>query len=131
MSDPLTRPANQKSIDEQFNEIAPLFAPAPPPTTQRLAHARAAPRFTERKRKICELLDARGAMAIFQVAEALGYVESAISGRFSDLVQEGLIEDTGERIDKPSTGSPCKVFRRTRISLPPREEGTTVADEPR
>lgn len=50
-------------------------------------------------------------MAIFRV-------ESAISGRFSQLVSAGLIEKTGERIAKPATGSKCDVYRRTTRPLP-------------
>lgn len=120
MSDPLTRPAN--SIDDELRETAPLFAPPLfEPSTQQLAHVRASGKFRERHALICNLLYEHGAMAIFQAAARLDLVESAISGRLVELVRLGMIEKTGERIKKPSTGSLCDVYRRTDKPLPVNE----------
>jgi hypothetical protein len=88
-------------------------APAPAPLFESTseAAARVASRFARlRYRQILAAL-AQQPRCIFEVAEILGCLDHQISGRFGELVKHGLIERTGTRRAKPSTGCSCEEYR--------------------
>ncbi len=119
MSVPLTRPAAKTPADAALLDTMPLFAPTREErqTTSQLALSKAAPKFGERHARITQILDQHGPLPIFRVAELLGVPEHTISGRFSELRKGGVIERTGERVEKPFSGSKCDVYRVQRASL--------------
>jgi len=84
----------------------PLFAESTREEARRVAAAMTATRY----RQIIQVL-AEQPLCIFEVAERLGRFDHQISGRFGELVKLGLIEKTGERRRKPSTGCSAEVYR--------------------
>ena len=114
MSDPLTRPAAKTPADAALLDTMPLFAPRKEErqSTSQLALSKAHPRFGERRKEIIDLLERHGPMAIFEIAEKLGVPDHTISGRFSAMVVDGLIEKTGERKKKPDSNCACDIYRR-------------------
>lgn len=51
--------------------------------------------------------------ADFQLSAQLGIVENTVRPRRKELLEDGLIEDSGERVLNPATQQPCTVWRAT------------------
>jgi hypothetical protein len=104
MSDPLT----QRSSD------LPLFG------TTHAAAAVAAGVTPRRYEQILAHLREHGPSTLFEVAAALGVFEHQISGRFTELSQQLLIERTGQTRPNPRSDCPCDVWR---VCDPPNHQG--------
>jgi hypothetical protein len=111
MPDPL-----QRGNDDD----APLFAKPQPsephslydgtrPAGQHpgLESARNAQYFRDRILRRLRVSDA----CLFEVAAGLGVPDHIISGRFTELSRDGLIERTGDTRRKPESGCACAVWR--------------------
>lgn len=79
--------------------------------TRRMACDVAATSIPRRYAQILDLLRTRGPMTLWEVAAAMGVHDHQISGRISELKEKLLIEATGERRKKPSTGCEADVYR--------------------
>jgi hypothetical protein len=62
------------------------------------------------RRRILEVLRERPA-ALWEVARVLGVHDHTISGRFTELSKDLIIERTGERRNHPNSGCPADVWR--------------------
>lgn len=91
-------------------------------STSRLAGEKAALAVGSRRRRIIELLQEKP-RAIFEVAEALECFDHQISGRFGELERDLIIEKTGERRRKESTGCDAEVYRIRTQPAPPADLG--------
>ena len=92
-----------------------LFDPANRPnrpalSTSTLAGQVAAGSMPSRRERILRHLADRP-MALWEVATLMEVHDHQISGRFTDLVRDGLIERTGDRRQKPETGCWAEVYR--------------------
>lgn len=87
-------------------------------STSQLAGAVAAANSGNRRAQILLHLEQHGPSALFEVAAAIGCFDHQISGRFTDMERDGLIEKTGVRKTKPETGCQAEVWR-LRQPLPP------------
>ena len=101
MSDPL-----QRSI-----EPPSTASPGDLWDTRRQAGAIAAAFADIRYRKIIQALQESGPSCIFEVAQKLEVGDNQISGRFSELERTNVIEKTGDKRIKPSTGCRAEVYR--------------------
>lgn len=109
---------------------APLFRPppaCPPPVcspqvcspqvpvfgTSHHAGLQAARKSSSRRAQILAVLDDAGGAgaALFEVARCLGVADHVISGRFTDLNRDGMIESTGVCRRHPKSGCLCEVWR--------------------
>lgn len=91
--------------------------PAPPAlTTQQEGQIAAAKSAPERYRQILQLLAERGPLAGWQIAETLGCQLHQISGRLSELRDQRVIENAGERRKNPRSGVGGEVVRLVRLS---------------
>jgi hypothetical protein len=84
----------------------PLFDCSTSEQARRISSQKVGDRYTQ----IINVL-ATGPACIFEVAQALGCFDHQISGRFGEMVQLGLIEKTGDRRTKQSTGCQAEVYR--------------------
>lgn len=79
-------------------------------STSRLAGEKAALRSNSRKARILQLLQERGPMTLFELAQALEVHPHQISGRITELKFDLKIEETGERRVNPETGCAAEVY---------------------
>ena len=63
-----------------------------------------------RRARIIELIRQRGGVTIFEAAEAINVGDNQISGRFSELVRDGLIRPGGQHRPKPGTDCQAEVY---------------------
>jgi ribosomal protein S27AE len=112
MDDPLQRSSRGPAAATDAGGGSSLFT-----STSRLAGEKAAKLIGSRRAKILQLLGQRP-MALFEVAETLGVFDHQISGRFTELAADGLIEHAGERRIKPGTDCQCEVWRLRPTSTP-------------
>jgi predicted ArsR family transcriptional regulator len=99
---------------DQTDKPPDLFDLLPPPallSTRQEAQAAAALRAKERYGQVLALLRDRGPLTCFEIAGALGCQLNAISGRLTELKDQGEIESTGERRKNPATGRSSEVLR--------------------
>jgi hypothetical protein len=98
----------------------PMMQPARPgftpgtlfcPDTRQFAGAVAAAWSNQRYRHILQYLADRGPAPIFEIAAHLGCGDNQISGRFSELECNGVIEKAGIQKIKPSTGCKAECYR--------------------
>lgn len=80
-------------------------------STSRKAGAVAARSAGRRNFQILTHLAEHGPSTLFEVAAAIGVFDHQISGRFTLLHQQGVIERTGLRRKKPETGCEADVWR--------------------
>lgn len=80
-------------------------------STSRLAGERAAASISSRRGKILSILQDRGPSTMFEVANLLHVNDHQLSGRFTELARDGLIERSGQRRPKPETGCEADVWR--------------------
>lgn len=78
--------------------------------TSQLAGEAAARSSASRRLAILESLGRDGPQAIFELAERLEVFDHQISGRFGEMMTEGLIYKTGERRIKPGTKCEAEVY---------------------
>lgn len=78
--------------------------------TRNNALAAAAPHFASRRGRILQLLQERGPSTLFEIAAAMSLHDHQISGRFTELLADGLITRTGQRRPKPDTGCDADVY---------------------
>lgn len=97
MSDPKKPPPD----DDPY----PLFG------TRHAAGQKAASKSAMWRARILAWLGDRGPSTLFEVAAGYFVPDHVISGRFTDLAKDGLIERTGQTKTKPETGCPCDVWR--------------------
>lgn len=104
MTDPMQRlePPEQPSKTDGCT----LFS-----NTRYLAGAAAAKNISKRQAQILQLLRDHGPLAIFEVAHFMDLGDNQISGRFSEMLIEGLIEKAGIRRQKGETGCWAEVYR--------------------
>jgi hypothetical protein len=86
--------------------------------TSRLAGETAAKRVGQRRQQILSAIDQHGPLAIFEIAAILDVFDHQISGRFGELVNDGLLYITGDRRKKPETGQVCEVYARREQTSP-------------
>src|SRR5947209_6629112 len=79
--------------------------------TSRKAAEAAARASGSRRVKILNYLREQGPSTIFEVAAHLGLYDHQISGRFSELERDQLIEKSGQRRRKPETECDAEVYR--------------------
>ena len=99
MSDPM----QQKPPDN-----SPLFSQRQ--STTQIAAGKAALNVGSWRQRIVDRLRIQPS-TIFEIAEFYHVPDHTISGRFSELQRDGLIEPSGERRIKPASGCPAEVFR--------------------
>lgn len=80
-------------------------------STSRRAGEAAARSCAGRRQKILAYLAERGPACLFEIAAHHGWFDHQISGRFTELAREGLIERTGARKARPDTGCEADVWR--------------------
>lgn len=80
-------------------------------STSRKAGERAARSASLRYKQILDHLQEHGPSTLFEVAAAIGVYDHQISGRFTALSKDGVIERTGQRRVKPETGCEADVWR--------------------
>lgn len=79
--------------------------------TSRLAGEAAAASIGSRREKILRFIRERGPATLFEIAAYYGWYDHQISGRFTELARDAMIERTGERRQKPETGCVADVWR--------------------
>lgn len=90
-------------------------------SASRLARDAAASAVANRREKILRYLAERGPACLFEIAAHYGWFDHQVSGRFTELARDGLIERTGERRVRPDTNCVADVWR-LRADDPPRRE---------
>jgi len=105
MSDPLMRAAQREP------DLFDILPPPAPVTTQQAGLIAGSKTANERYQQIVDLLRARGPLAGWQIAEALGCQINQISGRLTELVKDQVLEDSGERRVNPRTKVSGRVLR--------------------
>lgn len=90
-----------------------------PNTTSALAGQQAALKSGAWRERILKRLRETGGSTLFEVARHYGVPDHTISGRFTELFEDGLIERTGERRVKPASGCQCDVWRVRERTYPP------------
>jgi hypothetical protein len=123
--DPLQRTGGPPAT-EGHGLFTPGTTPSPQSTSRLAGHA-AARASGFRRLQILAFLG-RGPATLFEVAAHLGVHDHQISGRFTDLVREGLIAKTGTRKVKPETGCEAEVYRL--VTDPPRRQLDAVPGYP-
>lgn len=78
--------------------------------TSRLAGEKAAIASSSRRARIMHLINVYGPMAIFEIAEKMNVHDHQISGRFGEMLSDGLLAKTGERRIKPGTQCEAEVY---------------------
>lgn len=107
-------PAEPRTPSPSPSENPTLPAPTPSyyaNSTSWLAGEIAAAHAKERYRQIIDHLATHGPSTLFEVAAAIEVGQNQISGRFTELKFEGLIEETGQRRKNPTTGATANVYR--------------------
>jgi hypothetical protein len=112
MSDPMARSSQPASLFER---------PSITQGTSKLAGEKAALSINSRRAKILSILQQRPS-ALFEVAAELGVYDHQISGRFTELSRDGLIQKTGKRRRKPGTDCDAEVWEIVTGNAPPAEE---------
>lgn len=87
--------------------------PSLPPLwdTRRQAGAVAAAFADVRYRQVLQAIQDLGPSCIWEVAQKLEVGDNQISGRFSELERLNVIEKTGDKRVKPSTGCKAEIYR--------------------
>lgn len=80
-------------------------------STRAKAAAVAIDRIPQRYAQILDELRRHGPQTLFEIASKLGVFDHQISGRFTELKAQGLIESTGQTRRKPATGCECEVYQ--------------------
>jgi DNA-binding Lrp family transcriptional regulator len=82
-------------------------------STSAIAGQQAALKSGKTRRRILEVLHERGpaGATLWEVARVLGVHDHTISGRFTELSKDLIIERTGERRNHPNSGCPADVWR--------------------
>ncbi len=106
MPDPMTRVQAKRPPD-----LFDLLSPPAPLSTQQLGRVAASRSAAGRYQRITELLTERGPLAGWQIAEAIGCQLHQVSGRLTEMREQGLIEKTGERAKNLRTGVGGEVVR--------------------
>ncbi|MGE5609792.1 MAG: hypothetical protein ACM359_11095, partial [Bacillota bacterium] len=87
--------------------------------TSRLAGEVAARGVGRRHQQILQLLRDRGPLALWEIAAALSVFDHQVSGRLTELKQQGLIQPLGQRRTNPATGCPAEVYEIAASPTPP------------
>ncbi len=106
MPDPMTRVQAKRPPD-----LFDLLPPPVPLSSQQLGHIAATRSAAGRYQRIIELLTERGPLAGWQIAEAIGCQLHQVSGRLTEMRDQQLIENTGERRKNPRTGVGGEIVR--------------------
>lgn len=104
----MTDPMQRQSPPEQPSKTdgCTLYS-----NTRALAGSAAAKSIGKRQQQILQLLRDHGPLAIFEVAHFMDLGDNQISGRFSELERDGLIEKAGIRRQKGETGCWAECYR--------------------
>ena len=94
-------------------------------STRAQAGAVAARSIGKRQARILQLLRDNGPLAIFEIAALIGVFEHQISGRFSEMEVDGLIEKAGIRRQKGETGCWAECYR-VKDTAPPLDLGESL-----
>ena len=97
-----------------------------PTSTSHAAGQQAARRVGQWREKIIARLREQPS-TLFEVAAFYKVPDHTISGRFTALHADGLIEHAGDRRRKPETGCEAEVWRITRAPAPPPDAGPGFA----
>ena len=92
--------------------VAPALSPSRPPalSSGSAAAGEVAARISgKRKQRILELLQQRGPLTLWELAEAMSVQVNQISGRITELKFDGQILETGLR-KHPHSGILCAVY---------------------
>jgi predicted ArsR family transcriptional regulator len=98
-------------------------------STSTLAGQQAATKSGKTRRRILEVLHERGpaGATLWEVARVLGVHDHTISGRFTELSKDLIIERTGERRNHPNSGCPADVWRICGAANTPGQGGADLA----
>jgi predicted transcriptional regulator len=78
--------------------------------TQRAAYDEIQPTVSEKRARVLAVIT-KSPSALFDICSALGWPVNRVSGRVTELAEQGLIEDSGSRKVNPASGKKGIVWR--------------------